>query len=148
MPQARLAHANAAANATARDIVFMGSLLVFCGDDATRADDAEVRSAVVLPTWPATFCSPLRAGARRARRPGSTLAAAFARQHLVHHLAGEPEIGAGVAHLLELRAREMPRDIGILRQQIDQRLPARRDVAANVLNEVVPPLAPEMPGHP
>jgi hypothetical protein len=50
MPQATLAHASAAANATARDIGFMGSLLVFCGDDDTRVDDAKVRSAVVLPT--------------------------------------------------------------------------------------------------
>src|SRR5262245_55683755 len=84
----------------------------------------------------------------KARRPISTLAAAFARQHLVHHLAREPEIGGGVAHLLELRAREMPRDIGILRQQIDQRLPARRDLAANVVDEVVRPLAAEMRGQP
>src|SRR5262245_32573041 len=50
IPQAKLAHPSAAATATARDIVFMGSLLVFCGDDDTRADNAKVRSAVVLPT--------------------------------------------------------------------------------------------------
>jgi hypothetical protein len=48
MPYARVAHPSAAATATARDVVFMGSLLVFCGDDDTRADDAKVRSAVVL----------------------------------------------------------------------------------------------------
>src|SRR6266550_1242536 len=36
--------------------------------------------------------------------------------HLVHHLAGEPKIGCRIAHLLELRAREMPRDFAILRQ--------------------------------
>src|ERR1700716_1454423 len=65
----------------------------------------------------------------------------FLRQHLVHHLAGKPEIGARVAHLLELRAREMPGDIGILRQQIDQPLAARRDLAADVVDEVVRPLA-------
>src|SRR3984893_13764157 len=72
----------------------------------------------------------------------------FARQHLVHHLAGEPEIGAGVAHLLELRAREMPGDIRILRQQVDQRLPARRDLAANVVDEIMRPLTAELRGEP
>src|SRR5215472_16400141 len=72
----------------------------------------------------------------------------FARQHLVHHLAGEPEIGGGVAHLLELRAREMPGDIGILRQQVDQRLPARRDLAANVVDEIVRPLTAEVRSEP
>src|SRR5262249_27309547 len=67
IPQAKLAHPSAAATATARDIVFMGSLLVFCGDDDTRADNAKVRSAVVLPKCPATFCSPLRAKSRVAQ---------------------------------------------------------------------------------
>jgi hypothetical protein len=49
MPHTKLAQPSAAANATARDIVFMGSLLVFCGDDDTRAGNAKVRSAVILP---------------------------------------------------------------------------------------------------
>jgi hypothetical protein len=49
MPHARLAHPSAAANATARDIVFIGSLLIFCNNDDTRADDAKVRNAVISP---------------------------------------------------------------------------------------------------
>src|SRR5215471_5758984 len=67
MPQARLAHASAAATATARDIVFMGSLLVFCGDDGTRADNAKVRRAVVFATMTRDILQPIeevRAAAR------------------------------------------------------------------------------------
>src|SRR5262249_42543199 len=94
----------------------------------------------------------VRAASRVVRLPRSatrgvprlTLAAAFARQHLVHHLAAEPEIGGRVAHLLELRAREMAGDIGILRQQINQWFPARRHLAANVVDEVVRALTAEM----
>jgi hypothetical protein len=44
-----LAHPNAAANATARDIVFIGSLQVFCEDDDTRLGNAKVRNTVISP---------------------------------------------------------------------------------------------------
>ena len=40
----------------------------------------------------------------------------FPREHLVDHLAGEPEIRRWIAHLLELRARQVARDVAVTRQ--------------------------------
>jgi hypothetical protein len=45
----------------------MGSLLVFCGDDDTRADNAKVRRAVVFATMTRDILQPIeevRAAAR------------------------------------------------------------------------------------
>src|SRR5262249_55252304 len=69
---------------------------------------------------------------------------AFPREHLVHHLAGEPEIGRRVAHLLELSARQVAADLFVLRQQVDQRLVGPRHLPADVVDEVVRALATEM----
>src|SRR3954447_20751064 len=74
--------------------------------------------------------------------------AAFARQHLVHHLAGEAEIACGIAHLVEFRARQMLGDFGILRQELDQRDAGGGDLAADVVDEVMRALTAEVRAQP
>src|SRR5262249_56040241 len=78
----------------------------------------------------------------------SVYSTTFAREHLVHHFAGEPKIGCRVAHLLELWACEVAGDISILRQQLDQGRPGGRDLATDVVDQVVRPLPPEMRPEP
>ena len=74
---------------------------------------------------------------RRRTLKGSSHPAGLARQHLVHHLAREAEIARGITHLVELGTREMLGNVGILRQQVDQRHAGRGDLAADVVDQVV-----------
>src|SRR5262249_22019518 len=87
--------------------------------------------------------------ARLPLSPKSTAASLlFARQHAIDHLAGEAEIAGRVAHFLEVGAGEVLGDVRILGEEIDQRLAGRRDLAADVVDEVVRALAAEARAEP
>src|SRR3954471_4601644 len=65
-------------------------------------------------------------------RPGLLL-----RQHTIDHLAGEPEIVRRIAHAGKLGAVCVARNLGVLREQIKQRLAGGGRHAANVVDEIV-----------
>jgi len=70
--------------------------------------------------------------------------AAFLREHAVDHLTGQSEIVCRIADFAELRAVEMTGDFSIPRQQINQRLAGRRNLAADVVDEIMGALAAEV----
>src|SRR5882762_9339195 len=63
------------------------------------------------------------------------------RQHAVDHLAGEAQVIRRVAHLLELLAADVLGNLLVGGKEIDQRLAARRRLAADVVDEIVRALA-------
>src|SRR5207249_3851598 len=62
---------------------------------------------------------------------------AFAGEHPIDHLAGKAEIVCGVAYLAQLRAIEMARDLAIARQQLEERLAGGRNLAADVVDQIM-----------
>src|SRR5262249_28003677 len=66
------------------------------------------------------------------------------RQHAVDHLAGKAEIVRRIAQLLELLATDVPGNLLVGGKEVDQRLAARRGLAADIVDEVVRALATEM----
>src|SRR5262249_23382612 len=80
--------------------------------------------------------------------PGRWTLCFFARQHVVHHLASEAKIAGGIAHRLELGAGKVLGDLAVLREQLDQRLAGGRHLAADVVDQIVRPLPPEMRAQP
>src|SRR5262249_56394793 len=65
----------------------------------------------------------------------------FDRQHAVDHLAGKAEVVCGVAHLFELGALDVLRNLRVGGEEIDQRLAGRRRLSARVVDGIGAALA-------